>query len=92
MGRLHHKHLLLIRVRVSELRNCEISLFADFLSMKAFNELPALRRFEPVIKSERVNIHQHRLKRPTLQTQLPDFFLQSRAKSSVRTSKSGLTY
>ena len=56
MGRLHLEHLLLIRVRVSELQNCEIGPVADFLSMKALNNLLAnLRRFEPVIRSERVD-------------------------------------
>jgi len=84
MGRLHLEHLLLIRVRVSGLRSCEIGLFADFISMKAFNELPDLRRFEPVIRSERVGLHQHRFQRPTLQTELPDLFLQNRTKYSVR--------
>ena len=53
--------------------------------MKAFNDLPDLRRFEPVIRSDRVDFHQHRPKRrPTLQTQLPDLFLQNHAESSVR--------
>lgn len=86
MIRLHLKHLLLIRVRVSELQNCEIGPVADFLSMKAFDDLLAnLRRFEPVIRSERMDlIKTFQSRRPTLQTQPPDLFLESRAESSVR--------
>lgn len=86
MIRLHLEHLLLTRVRVSELQNCEIGPVADFLSMKAFDDLLAnLRRFEPVIRSERMDFDQNiQSRRPTLQTQPPDLFLESRAESSVR--------
>lgn len=79
-------HLLLICVRVSALQNWEIGPVAGFISMKGFNDLLAdLRRFEPVIGSEPVDFHQHRPKRrPTLQTQLADLFLQGCAKSSAR--------
>ena len=61
-----------------------IGLFAViFFSSKLFNDLPDLRRFKPVIRSERVDFHQHWSKRRTLVIQLPDLFLESWAESSV---------
>lgn len=85
MGRFHLEHLLLVRVRISQLQNREIGPVADLLSMKAFDNLLAhLRCFEPMIRSERMDLFKHWSKRPTLQTQPPDLFLESRVKSSVR--------
>lgn len=54
--------------------------------MKGLNDpLAYLRRFEPVIRSERVDlIKNNQSRRPTLQTQPPDLLLESRGESSAR--------